>query len=152
MLNIYSNIGWNNQKMSNKIFDKLNNVVSLYSYNYKNFLDYSCFKQFQNDTLSKYELLNENDILDFIECYPSLIKLIDIVTKGIVEIFSENELKMEFVQDPEINEFNHIILYIVSSDESFDKDWELLKDLKNELRQIELLDNSIKSLLMVDLW
>lgn len=135
-----------------KIFDNVINVVSPIHYQNQSLLDYDYFKKFQKETLNKYEILNEEEVLRFIMKYPSLIKLIEIFTSLIVENFNGNKLTMDFFQDPEIGSFQQIVIYIHSSDESFDKDWEILKRLNTKINQIDFLDNSMKRLLTVDLW
>ena len=38
------------------------------------------------------------------------------------------------------------------TENSFDKDWEEVKKVNKEIRKVSLYDNSVKSLLTVDLW
>ena len=66
--------------------------------------------------------------------------------------FEKNELSMEFIQDPEITDLKYLNIYIHSSEESFNKDWNTLKIINQDIRQLKLLDNSIKKYILVDLW
>ena len=59
---------------------------------------------------------------------------------------------MEFDKDPEIPNFNKIVMYVKGEDESFDEDWEEVKKVNKEIRALSLYDGSVKNLLSVDLW
>lgn len=59
---------------------------------------------------------------------------------------------MEFDKDPETPSFNKLVIYVKGDDESFDKDWDELKRINKEIRNLSLYDDSLKNLLSVDLW
>lgn len=58
---------------------------------------------------------------------------------------------MEFIQDPEFESLNQLLIYVSNDDSNFDNDWELLGQLKTEIRSLNLSNNEIKRFLEVDL-
>ena len=110
------------------------------------------YSEFQEYLSNNYSLINKEEIINFISYKPLLTELIKELTVIIRKSFEKNELSMEFIQDPEITDLKYLNIYIHSSEESFNKDWNTLKIINQDIRQLKLLDNSIKKCILVDLW
>lgn len=110
------------------------------------------YSEFQEYLSNNYSLINKEEIINFINYKPLLTELIKELTVIIRKNFEKNELSMEFIQDPEITDLKYLNIYIHSSEESFNKDWNTLKIINQDIRQLTLLDNSIKKDILVDLW
>ena len=102
--------------------------------------------------LSNFELLNEEEILNFIFHNIGLLELIKSTKPIIKEHFPNYDYALEFNSDPEIPQFNQIILYVKGDENSFDENWVEVKKVNKEIRKLSLYDNPIKSLFTVDLW
>ncbi len=93
-----------------------------------------------------------HEIINFIIKNIGLMELIEKITPIIKKHFPDNSLALEFERDPEIPSFNKLAIYVKGNDESFDEDWEELKKVNKEIRTLSLYDDSVKSLLSLDLW
>ena len=93
-----------------------------------------------------------HEIINFIIKNIGLIELIEKITPIIKKHFPDNSLALEFERDPDIPSFNKLAIYVKGNDESFDEDWEELKKVNKEIRTLSLYDDSVKSLLSLDLW
>lgn len=113
---------------------------------------YPSIIKFIENTLSNFELLNKDEIINFIVKHMGLIELIEKVTIIISDYFPNNSFALEFDKDPEIPNFNKIIMYVKGEDETFDKDWKKVKKVNKEIRTLSLYDDSVKNLLFIDLW
>ena len=91
-------------------------------------------------------------IVKFIVKHLGLIEIIEKVIIIISDYFPNNSFALEFDKDPEIPNFNKIIMYVKGEDETFDKDWKKVKKVNKEIRTLTLYDNSVKNLLSLDLW
>ena len=81
-----------------------------------------------------------------------LIELIEKVTPLLSSHFPDKSFGLEFDKDPEIPSFNKLIAYVFGDDESFNEDWEEIKKVNEEINKLSLYDDSVKSLLTLDLW
>ena len=113
---------------------------------------YPSFIESFKTTLSDFELLNKEEILNFIFHNIGLLELIKSTKSIIKEHFPNYDYALEFNSDPEIEKFNQIVVYIKGEENSFDKDWKEVKKVNKEIRKVSLYDNSVKSLLTIDLW
>lgn len=113
---------------------------------------YPSIIKFIENTLSNFELLNKDEIINFIVKHMGLIELIEKVTIIISDYFPNNSFALEFDKDPEIPNFNKIVMYVKGEDETFDKDWKKVKKVNKEIRTLSLYDDSVKNLLFIDLW
>lgn len=113
---------------------------------------YPSFIESFKTILSDFELLNKKEILNFIFHNIGLLELIKSTKPIITEHFPNHSYALEFNSDPEIEKLNQIVVYIKGEENSFDKDWEEVKKVNKEIRKVSLYDNSVKSLLTVDLW
>ena len=111
----------------------------------------SFIKSFKT-TVSDFELLNKEEILNFIFHNIGLLELIKNTKPIIKKYFPNHDYALEFESDPEIPKFNQIILYVKGDENSFDEDWEEVRKVNKEIRKISLYDNSVKNLFTVDLW
>lgn len=109
-------------------------------------------KEFIKHTLCNFDLINEKEIIHFIAKNMGLIELIKNVTLMIKKNFPTNSFSLEFDKDPEIPSFNKLLIYVKGNKGSFEKDWEEIKKINKEIRALSLYDDSVKSLLSVDLW
>ena len=127
---------------------------------YVNYLDYSSndlsknrsILEFEENTLTQFNIINKKEIMIFICEHLGLIELIDKVIPIIKKYFPDYSFSLEFSPDPEIPNLNHLILYVNGDEDSFDDDWEELKNINRDIRSLELYDNSVKRLFSVDLW
>ncbi|WP_407462843.1 hypothetical protein [Methanobrevibacter sp.] len=122
------------------------------SYSVTNVENYPSIVYFIQNTLSNFDLVNEDDIIDFIIKNIGLIELIEKVAPVLKNHFPRYGFGLEFDKDPEIPSFNKIIVYVKGDDGSFDEDWEEVKKVNREIRKLSLYDDSVKNLLSVDLW
>lgn len=113
---------------------------------------YPSFIESFKSTLSNFELLNEEEILNFIFHNIGLLELIENIKPIVKAHFPNYDCALEFNSDPEIPQFNQIVLYVKGDENSFDEDWEKVKKVNKEIRKVSLYDNSFKSLFTVDLW
>ena len=113
---------------------------------------YPSFIESFKTTLSDFELLNKEEILNFIFHNIGLLELIKSTKSIIKKHFPNHSYALEFNSDPEIEKLNQIVVYIKGEENSFDKDWEEVKKVNKKIRKVSLYDNSVKSLLIVDLW
>ena len=103
------------------------------------------------NVLNGYDLINTEDILKFILKHDGLIELLNKVNPLIKKYFSNYNHSMEFIQDPEFESLNQLLIYVSNDDSNFDNDWKLLGQLKTEIRSLNLSNNEIKRFLEVDL-
>lgn len=118
----------------------------------KQYLENKSGFEFQKYLSKNYKLINKKEIINFIRSVPLLTELIKEVTVIIRKTFEKNELSMEFIQDPEITDLKYLNIYIHSNEEYYNKDWDTLKIINQDIRQLTLLNNSIKKYILVDLW
>ena len=133
-------------------FDSTSKTVDYEKYFVRNAEKYPSIVNFIKNTLCNFDLLNEQEIIKFIIKHIGLIELIEKVTPIINAHFPNNSFAIEFDKDPEIPSFNKIVIYIYGEDESFNEDWEEIKLVNKEIGKLSLYDDSVKSLLSVDLW
>lgn len=133
-------------------FNQISKTVNSEEYSVRNFEKYPSFVKFIKNTLNNFELLNEKEIINFIIKNIGLIELIEKVTPIIKNHFPTNSFALEFDKDPEIPSFNKLVIYVKGEEESFEKDWEEIKKVNKEIRTLSLYDDSVKSLLSIDLW
>ena len=108
--------------------------------------------QFKENILKEYSLINEDKIRNFIFRNDDLIELFQDINLLIKEYFNDYSCSLEFVQDPEFNSLNQLVIYIHGVESSFDDDWESLKQLKKDSRLLNISNRDVKSLVSVDLW
>ena len=106
----------------------------------------------ENNILSNFEIDNKEEIINFIIKNIGLMEYMEKVTPIINTHFPEDNFRLEFEKDPEIPNFNKIVIYIKREDESFDADWKEIKNVNEEIKKISINDDSLKNLLFVDLW
>ena len=133
-------------------FNPSSKTMDYDKYSVRNVENYPSIVMFIKNTLSNFDLLNESETINFIVKNIGLIELIEKVTLIIKNHFPSNSFALEFDKDPEIPSFNKLVIYIYGEDESFNEDWEDIKIVNKEIRKLSLYDDSVKSLLTVDLW
>ena len=106
----------------------------------------------ENNILSNFEIDNKEEIINFIIKNIGLMEYMEKVTPIINTHFPADNFRLEFEKDPEIPNFNKIVIYIKREDESFDADWKEIKNVNEEIKKISINDDSLKNLLVVDLW
>ena len=121
-------------------------------YSVTNIDKYPSFMKSFQDILDGFELLNEEQIIDFIFHNIGLLELIENANPLIKEHFPDKSFGLEFDEDPEISSLNKLVLYVKGDEGSFDEDWEEVKKVNREIRKLSLYDDSVKSLFSVDLW
>ncbi|WP_407374357.1 hypothetical protein [Methanobrevibacter sp.] len=133
-------------------YNHTSDTVDSSNYSVTDIDKYPSFIESFKTILSDFELLNKEEILNFIFHNIGLLELIKSTKPIIKEHFSNHDYALEFNSDPEIPNFNQIILYVKGDEDSFDEDWEEVKKVNKEIRKTSLYDNSVKSLFTVDLW
>ena len=133
-------------------FTQSSETVNSENYYVGDFEKYPSFIKFIKNTLSIFDLINEDEIINFIVKNIGLMEIIEKATLIIKNHFPNNNFALEFDKDPEIPNFNKIVMYVKGEDESFDEDWEEVKKVNKEIRALSLYDDSVKNLLSVDLW
>lgn len=113
---------------------------------------YSSFIESFKTNLSDFELLNEKEIINFIFQNRELLDLIKSTELVIKEYFPDYDYALEFNRDPEIPNFNQIILYVKGNKNSFDEDWEEIKKVNREIRKFKRYEDFPKYLFFADLW
>ena len=133
-------------------FNQISKTVDVENYSSGNIEKTPTFINFIENTLKNFDLVNKNEIIEFIVSNLGLIELIEEVTPIIKNHFPNNGLALEFDKDPEISSFNKIVLYVKVDDESFEDDWEEIKKINKDIRKLSLYNDSVKNLLSLDLW
>lgn len=104
------------------------------------------------DNLSKYyTLYNEEEIYKFLKSHPNLVEALYQILDPISKYFKHDKLILEFVPDYEFEELNQVVVYICADENSFDKNWDLLNKLEDEIRNLDI-DFSVFNSFFVDLW
>ena len=133
-------------------FNQAIKTVNYDDYSVRNVEKYPSFVKFIKNTLGNFELLNEKEIINFIIKNMGLIELIEKTAPIIKNHFPTYSFALEFDKDSEIPSFNKLVIYIKGNDETFEKDWEKIKLANKEIKTLSLYDESVKSLLSIDLW
>ena len=133
-------------------FTQSSETVNSENYFVRDFEKYPSFIEFIKNTLSNFDLINEEEIINFIVKNIGLMELIEKATPIIKNHFPHNSFALEFDKDPEIPNFNKIVMYVKDEEESFDEDWEEVKKVNKEIKTLSLYDDDVKNLLSVDLW
>ena len=105
-----------------------------------------------NELYNEFNLINPKEIYKFILCNDDLFEYIDKIVILLHKSFQNKKYCLEFSLDPEIQDLSQLIIYIDTNDESFDRDWALLRDLNKEIRHIKEFPLTLKKLISVDLW
>lgn len=133
-------------------YNHTSETVDSSNYSVTHIEKYPSFIESFKTILSNFELLNKEEILNFIFHNIGLLELIKSTEPIIKKHFPNHDYALEFNSDPEIPQFNQIILYVKGDENSFDEDWVEVKKVNKEIRKLSLYDNSIKNLFTVDLW
>lgn len=133
-------------------YNHTSETVDSSNYSVTHMEKYPSFIESFKTILSNFELLNKEEILNFIFHNIGLLELIKNIKPIIKKHFPNHDYALEFNSDPEIPQFNQIILYVKGDENSFDEDWVEVKKVNKEIRKLSLYDNSIKKLFTVDLW
>lgn len=133
-------------------YNHTSETVDSSNYSVTHMEKYPSFIESFKTILSNFELLNKEEILNFIFHNIGLLELIKNIKPIIKKHFPNHDYALEFNSDPEIPQFNQIILYVKGDENSFDEDWVEVKKVNKEIRKLSLYDHSIKNLFTVDLW
>lgn len=133
-------------KSYDKKYKQFNDEIILHDY------AHLFINQFQENFLREYELINSNEIRNFIFKNDDLIELFHEINFLIKKYFNDYPCSLEFVQDPEFNSLNQLVIYVHGEESSFDEDWGILKQLNKEIRMLNISNKDVKSLVSVDLW
>ena len=133
-------------------YNQTSDTVDSSNYSVTNIDKHPSFIESFKTNLNDFELLNKKETMNFIFHNIELLELIKSTKPIIKKHFPNHDYALEFDSDPEIPNFNKIILYVKRDEDSFDEDWEDLKKVNKEIRKISLYDNSVKNLFTIDLW
>ena len=133
-------------------FNPSSKIVDYDRYSVRNVENYHSIVMFIKNTLSNFELLNESQTINFIVKHIGIVELIEKATPIVKNHFPAYSFALEFDKDPEIPSANKLVMYVKGEDESFDEDWEEIKRINKEIRNLSLYDDSVKNLLSIDMW
>lgn len=138
-----------------EVADKLDLIEhSFYKNNSINILLTVRFKNIDSNmvlnALEGFNLINSFEIVEFIYKHIQLLNLIDKLIHLLNKYYPNHLYCLKFIKDPEFANLDHLMCYIKVND--FDNEWNILKKLNKELRQLIFTDSSIKHILAVDLW
>ncbi|WP_346661487.1 hypothetical protein [uncultured Methanobrevibacter sp.] len=105
-----------------------------------------------NELYNEFKLINPKDIHNFILLNDDLFDYLEKIIILLHTYFNDREYYLEFSLDPEIQNLSQLILYVKSGESSFDRDWDLLRNLNKEIRHIGEFPSTLKKLISVDLW
>ena len=97
-----------------------------------------------------FELVNKEEILNFISLNTGLLDLITSSMFIIKKYFRDCDCVLEFEIDPEISDLSQLVLYVKVDTDSFDESWEKMRIMNKEIRKISY-KNSLNGLFSVDL-
>ena len=104
-------------------YNHTSETVDSSNYSVTHMEKYPSFIESFKTILSNFELLNKEEILNFIFHNIGLLELIKNIKPIIKKHFPNHDYALEFNSDPEIPQFNQIILYVKGDENSFDEDW-----------------------------
>ena len=85
--------------------------------------------------LSKhYELLNPDEIYEFIKLNNNLLNELYQVLPLLNKYFPSKRFQLKFVPDYEFEELNQLVVYICSDEDNFEDDWKIINELDAKLR------------------
>ena len=94
----------------------------------------STSKQVIFDKLTKhYELLNPDEIYDFIKLDIDLLNELDQVLPLLNKYFPTKKFYLEFAPDYEFEDLNQLVVFVCTDDEHFEEDWKILNELNSQL-------------------
>lgn len=105
-----------------------------------------------NELYNEFNLINPKEIYKFIIWNDDLFEYLDKIVILLHKFFQNKKYCLEFSLDPEIQDLSQLIIYINTTELSFDGDWELLRELNKEIRHIDEFPLTLKRLVSVDLW
>lgn len=105
-----------------------------------------------NELYDKFNLSNPKEIYKFIIQNDDLFGYLDKIVILLDNFFQNKKYCLEFSLDPEIQDLSQLIIYINTNELSFDRDWEVLRELNKEIRHIDEFPLTLKRLVSVDLW
>lgn len=105
-----------------------------------------------NELYDEFNLINPKEIYKFIIRNDDLFEYLDKIVILLHKFFQNKKYCLEFSLDPEIQDLSQLIIYINTTELSFDGDWELLRELNKEIRHIDEFPLTLKRLVSVDLW
>lgn len=105
-----------------------------------------------NELYNEFNLINPKEIYKFIIWNDDLFEYLDKIVILLHKFFQNKKYCLEFSLDPEIQDLSQLIIYINTSELSFDGDWELLREFNKEIRHIDEFPLTLKRLVSVDLW
>ena len=87
------------------------------------------------DKLTKdYELVNPDEIYDFIKLNNHLLNELDQVLPLLNKYFPNRKFYLEFTPDYEFKDLDQLIVFVCTDDERFEEDWKIISKLDSELR------------------
>lgn len=105
-----------------------------------------------NELYNKFNLSNPKEIYKFIMQNDDLFEYLDKIVILLHKFFQNKKYCLEFSLDPEIQDLSQLIIYINTTELSFDRDWGVLRELNKEIRHIDDFPLTLKRLVSVDLW
>ena len=93
------------------------------------------------DKLTKdYELVNPDEIYDFIKLNNNLLNELDQVLPILNNYFPNRKFYLEFAPDYEFEDLNLLIVFVCTDDEHFEEDWKIISKLDSELHLSIVVD------------
>ena len=100
--------------------------------------------------LSKFKLIDQEDIINFIHRNNGLLELIEKSYPLLKKYYPKYSYCLFYSPDPEIVNLEHLILFVNGDKDAYDEDFLKLRDLEIEIDELEISNNHVKSLLIVD--
>ena len=107
----------------------------------------------KNDcVLDNFKLINKEEIISFLNKHTGFMEFIEKVYVLIRKYFPKYSYALLYVIDPQIKNYDHLMLFINGDEKVHAEDRLKLKDLEKEIRKLKISNSSLKNLLLVDVW
>ena len=100
--------------------------------------------------LENFNLINPDEIVDFIKSHNGLLELIEKAYPLIKEYFPKYSYCLLYSPDPEILNLEHLMLFINGNEEVYDEDCMKLRELERDIDNLKVSNCNVKPLLLVD--
>ena len=92
------------------------------------------FKSNFKELSKHYELINPDEIYEFIKLNNNLLNELYLVLPLLNKYFPSKRFQLKFVPDYEFEELNQLVVYICSDEDNFEDDWKIINELDAKLR------------------
>ena len=100
--------------------------------------------------LNNFKLINLEEIIDFIHSNSGLLELIETVYPLLKSYFPDCSFSLLYAPDPEIKDFEDLMLFIKTDEKEYKNSRKKLYDLEREIDNLKVSNCNIKRLLLLD--